>query len=226
MSSVPAPPSPKLPWENRRQIGIADGFFDTVKLFFFAPADAWNRTGERGEIGEALFFSILVSWIGIAASAVYRVILPRPWIQFVPVEFRRRFPGLAGIGAGRAACSILLAPIAVVFGLFIAALVVHVCLLVVGAVKDSSSGFEGTFRVLAYSAVASLANLVPFVGGLIAFGWGFALVVLGTVRMHKTTTGRAVAALLIPIAIVAALAAAAVLALLAFFVHRAHASTL
>jgi hypothetical protein len=220
MSNIPTPPTAPLPWENRRQIGLADAILETVKLFFLSPREAWNRTSERGEIGEALLFGVLVSWIGSAASTIYHAMLPRPWVQFIPADVLRRFPGLAGAGAGRAACSILFAPVGAVIGLFLAALVVHVCLLIVGGVASSASGFEGTFRVLAYSSVASLANVVPFVGGLIAFFWGFALVVLGFVRIHKTTTGRAVAALLIPLVLIAALVALAIMALLFFVFDR------
>ena len=87
-------------------------------------------------------------------------------------------------------------------GLFIAAAVFHLCLMMVGGLNQSTSRFEGTFRTVSYSSVSMLANIIPFVGGLIGLVWGFFLNVKGAVRMHKTTPGKALAALLIPLAIV------------------------
>lgn len=52
---------------------------------------------------------------------------------------------------------------------------------------------------MSYSYVSSLAQVVPVVGGLIALVWNIILQVIGLVRMHRTTQGKAVGAVLIPI---------------------------
>ena len=44
-----------------------------------------------------------------------------------------------------------------------------------------------------------LIGVIPFVGGLAAVVWNLILVVLGVVRMHRTTQGKAIAGVLIPL---------------------------
>ena len=95
------------------------------------------------------------------------------------------------------------AVIGILLGLFIGAAVLHLFVLLVGAARTSASGFEGTFRVVAYASTASIAQVIPFVGGLISLVWWIVLAVKGIQRMHRTTSGRAVAAVLLPMAAVA-----------------------
>jgi len=101
--------------------------------------------------------------------------------------------------AGAILIQVGVAPILVLIGLFVGAAIYHVSFLVVGATKESTTGFEGTFRVVAYSSVSNLANVIPFVGGLAAVVWNLVLMVMGAVRMHRTTQGKAVAGVLIPL---------------------------
>ncbi|HEX7254009.1 MAG TPA: hypothetical protein VF376_14095, partial [Thermoanaerobaculia bacterium] len=84
-------------------------------------------------------------------------------------------------------------------GLFVFAAILHFCCLIVGALTASPSGFEGTFRVVSYSHVSSLAAIVPVVGWLAALVWWVILAVLGIQRLHRTTQGKAIGAVLIPI---------------------------
>ena len=58
---------------------------------------------------------------------------------------------------------------------------------------------SGSFRAVSYASVSSLANLIPFVGGLASVVWNLILVVMGAVRMHRTTQGKAIAGVLIPL---------------------------
>ena len=148
--------------------------------------------------------------IGAVFRAVYGLLFAPFWMRLIPFAIRNRWIGgwphrMPGAGG----CAIVVWPIATAIGvtvaLFVASAVVHVCLMMVGGLTNSTSKFEGTFRAVAYSGVAMLAQAVPFAGGLIALVWGFFLNVKGIVRMHRTTPGRAAAALLIPLAVVIAL---------------------
>jgi hypothetical protein len=73
--------------------------------------------------------------------------------------------------------------------------------MVVGAFKDSTAGFEGTLRAVSYASVGSLAQIVPFVGGMISTVWTIVLSIIGIVALHKATQGKAAAAVLLPIAL-------------------------
>ena len=71
--------------------------------------------------------------------------------------------------------------------------------MIVGALKGSRSQFEGTFRSVRTRAIANVANVVPLVGGLAAGIWAIYLMVLGAQQLHKTTQGKALAGILLPV---------------------------
>jgi hypothetical protein len=123
-------------------------------------------------------------------------------------------------------CSIVVLPITaaitILLGLFICAAVLHLFVLLVGAAKASASGFEGTFRVVAYASTASLAQVIPFVGGLITLVWWIFLSIKGIQRIHRTTSGRAAAAVLLPIAAVAVCLFIAMIAVLGLLFAVGH----
>ena len=202
----PPPPPPNggagqdgLPWERRTELGFFNAFLETIKLFITNPADAWRRAKEKGDYAEPLIFAILVSWIGVAVSSVWSGLFGQTWMAFLPPEMKEKLGSAMATNAGMLLIQVGLAPIFVLIGLFVGAAIYHVSFLVVGATKDSTSGFEGTFRVVAYASVSNLANIVPFVGGLAAVAWSLILLVMGTVRMHRTTQGKAIAGILIPL---------------------------
>ena len=176
-----------------------NAFLETIKLFVTNPAGAWQQTKEKGDFAEPLIFAILVSWIGIAVSAVWSGLFGQAWTAFLPPEMKEKLGGAMATNAGAILIQVGLAPILVLIGLFIGAAIYHVSFLVVGATKDSTTGFEGTFRVVAYSSVSNLANVIPFVGGLAAIVWNLILMVMGAMKMHRTTQGKAVAGVLIPL---------------------------
>jgi hypothetical protein len=95
--------------------------------------------------------------------------------------------------------NIILTPIGLAIGLFIGAGIYH--LLVLLLAKPSNAGFEATFRVVAYASVIQLVSWIPIVG-IVAGLYGIVLSVFGIREVHNTTTGRAVAVVLIPIAVV------------------------
>jgi hypothetical protein len=104
--------------------------------------------------------------------------------------------GFAGVGI---IPHIILLPFVIAIGLFIVAAIIHFFCLIVGALAGSPSGLEGSFRVAAYSQVSSLAAIIPIVGHFIAIVWWVVLTVMGIQRLHRTTQGKAIAAVLIPI---------------------------
>lgn len=194
-----APPAEGLPWERRSEIGFLNGLVETVKLMVTNPAEAWRRAKEKGDYAEPLVFAIIVSWIGVAASSIWSGVFGQAWLAFLPPDIKEKLGGAFATNAGATLIQIGIAPILVLIGLFVGAAIYHVSFLIVGATKDSASGFEGTFRIVAYSSVSQLANLIPFMGGLAAIVWNIILMVLGTVRIHRTTQGKAIAGILIPL---------------------------
>jgi hypothetical protein len=224
-----APAPAGLPWEMRPQVGFADALVDTIRLFVTSPAEAWSRTREKGDIGQPLLFAVVVGWIGVAFNSVWNMIFGNMWLRFLPmlppqVRDQMAFRGF-GRGIGSTLFAFVLAPLFVIVGLFIWAGVLHLCFMIVGALSGSTAGFEGTFRVVGYSGVSQLAQVIPVVGGLAALVWNLVLVVMGTQRIHRTTQGKAIAGVLIPLVLccgcallILVFAGAAILA--AFSGHR------
>ncbi len=201
---VPPPPhggasAEALPWERRAELGFVNAFLETIKLFVTNPADAWRRTREKGDYAEPLIFAILVSWIGIAVSSLWSGLFGQAWTAFLPPEMKEKLGEAFATNAGAMLIQVGIAPILILIGLFVGAAIYHVSFMIVGATNDSTSGFEGTFRAVSYASVSSLANLIPFVGGLASVVWNLILVVMGAVRMHRATQGKAIAGVLIPL---------------------------
>jgi hypothetical protein len=122
-------------------------------------------------------------------------------MSMLPPFLERRFGMMRGLGGGALVVRLVVAPFIIGIGLFIGAAILHLCCMLVGALQNSRSGFEGSLRAVSYSEVSSLASIIPVVGGLIALVWWIVLAVQGVERLHRTTSGKAVAAVLIPVVV-------------------------
>jgi len=194
-----AVPAVGLPWEMRPQVGFADGLVDTIRLFMTSPREAWSRTREKGDYGQPILFAICVGWVAAAFNTVWSMMFGQAWLRFLPPDAREMMRGFVASSVGWTVAQILIAPILVVCGLFIGAAIMHLCVMIVGGLSNSNAGFEGTVRIVGYSWVAQLAQIVPLFGGLIAMVWALVLYVMGIERLHRTTQGKAIAAVLIPV---------------------------
>src|SRR5215216_6728608 len=157
-------------------------FISTVQRVVLQPADFFRDILRQGDFINPLIFAIICYEV----SAILGGLL-----------------SLVGIGAsqgfGSFIASIILAPIFTAIGLFIFSGILY--LLVMLIVGSRNSGFEATFRVVAYSAVTSLVSWIPFIGGILSL-YGIYLGIVGIREMHNTTTSKAAIVVLIPVAII------------------------
>jgi hypothetical protein len=72
-------------------------------------------------------------------------------------------------------------------------------------VGPTNGGFAATFRAAASASVTSLASWLPVIGGLISL-YALYLAIVGIRELYQTTTAKAAAVVLIPMAVVGALA--------------------
>ena len=93
---------------------------------------------------------------------------------------------------------VILSPLFVTVLLITVSAVLHLCLLTVGGGKN---GFEGTFRVVAYSQATQIFTVVPFVGGLVGWFWCLIVQVIGVREIHETTYLKVIIAFCIPLMI-------------------------
>lgn len=203
--NLPAPPEPEVasgvagnPWERRATEGTANGFIEALKLFVTAPTEAFAQTIKQGDYGSPLLFAIIVGWIGIAVGQIWETLMGASILSMLPAEVRSQIPFLIG-SAGGFLFNVIFAPVFIIIGIFIWSAILHLCLIIVGGLGQSRAGFEGSFRVVSYSTVAQLANLVPILGGTICLVWSLFLAVIGVQQIHQTAQGKAVLAVLIPV---------------------------
>ncbi len=158
-------------------------FIATVQAVVLRPVDFFRGILRQGDLINPLIFALICYEVAAILGGLLRVV----------------GIGATNQGFGSFLVSIILAPIFAAIGLFIGAGILH--LLVMLFVGSRNSGFEATFRVVAYSAVTSLVSWIPYIGGLLSL-YGIYLGIVGIREMHNTSTGKAALVVLIPAAIV------------------------
>jgi len=159
-------------------------FINAVRGVVTAPVGFFRGIRREGDFVNPLIFAIICYEVSAILGGL---------LSLVGV-------GMGGTrGFGSFLIGIILAPIGAAIGLFIGAAILH--LLVMLIVGSRNAGFEGTFRVGAYSAVTTLVSWIPIIG-LIASLYGIYLAIVGIREVHSTTTGRAALVVLIPAVVV------------------------
>ena len=188
--------APKLPFEDPAQPAVA-GLVETVKLFVTDPTTAFRRMSLTIGIFRPLFYGVLLAGVGEAVAYLFGLVFQASIFGFLSqIDGMEEIIPAAFLGLGIGIFALILAPVFIVVGIFIYSLIVHLFLMMVGG---DQSGFGATFRVLCYSNTSQLAQVVPIAGGIIEFVWSLILGLIGLTEAHRTTTGKAAAAVLLPI---------------------------
>ena len=181
-----------LPWDNRMQLGFLPAFFETLKLVLLNPTTAFENMRKEGGLGDPLLYAVLGGSAGFIVSVIWNVLLGSMggWSERNPIA------GMIGAGFGVVVC-IILAPLFIALLVLIGAAILHLCLMLVGGAKRP---FETTFRVVSYAVGSTnVLAIVPFCGGAIAAIWNIVLECIGLAKAHDTSTGKAVAAVFLPL---------------------------
>ena len=192
--SGPAAPRSGLPWDERQTKGLLNALIETLQMVLSRPVAAFTAMKREGGLGEPLLYAIIGGTLGGVFAFTYNFALR----SFT--SFGNRHDALAHLFGGLTWIFLLiLTPLFVVIGMFIASAILHVCLMIVGGAKQP---FETTFRVVCF-AEGSVSPLlvIPFCGGLIVGIWKVILYCIGLARAHETDTGRAVIAVLLPLVV-------------------------
>jgi hypothetical protein len=192
--SRPAAPRSGLPWDERQTKGLLNALIETLQMVLTRPVAAFTAMKREGGLGEPLLYAIIGGTFGGVFAFTYNFALR----SFT--SFGNRHDALAHLFGGLTWIFLLiLTPLFVVIGMFIASAILHVCLMIVGGAKQS---FETTFRVVCF-AEGSVSPLlvIPFCGGLIVGIWKVILYCIGLARAHETDTGRAIIAVLLPLVV-------------------------
>ena len=169
----------------------------TVRLLVFDPAAAFSGLRADGDLTSPMLFGIIVSWICMLLSQLWNVLLSntlgRALGEMEGLELLFEAPSLLELVG-----VMVLWPVIFVVIVFIGAGILHLCLMMVGAMEKTQLGFEGTLKVYIYATVSWLAMIIPLAGSLVGTLWHFVLLVIGFAKVHRTGQGRSLAAVLIP----------------------------
>jgi len=196
--SVPPEPAASLrektPWEDREQLGLLSGLLKTVKAVLFSPADFFKKMSVSGGLTDPLLFGLILGMTGCLFHYVWQASLHGVTRSFMSPEIRAASEySMQGVGLAFLAAS---TPFVIIFTLFIQTGFLHMCLLMV---RGAKSGYEATFRVVAYSGSPFVLMAIPFCGTLIAVIWSMVIITIGLKEAHETTGGRATVAVFLPV---------------------------
>jgi hypothetical protein len=149
-----------------------------------------------GGMVRPLVYGLIAGTAGAIFGAVYGFVLQMALQGSVGLLGRSHLAAGAFQGIFGLFVNIVLAPVGVLIGAFVASAIYHVLLAVLGQAQES---FEATFRVVCYSYAAALVAVVPLCGSILAGLWSLALVAIGLSKAHRTSLGFAILVVLLPI---------------------------
>ena len=194
-------PTSSTPWEDMPSLGFFAAFFRTIKEVLFTHTQFFQKMPVGNGMTAPLFYGVILGFVGALISVL---------LQYALFGSMGSFPGgegMEGMGGSiqlfQTTFIIIYAiflPLLIAIGLFIISGIFHLCLLIVGAGKR---GFEATFRVVAYTSSTQVFAIVPVIGAFIMTIYNLVLWTIGFRESHRTTTGRALIAVLLPVIVVA-----------------------
>jgi hypothetical protein len=152
-------------------------------------------------LGLPLVFFILVSEFQAICQLMWHYLGLDP-LMTIGGQAPQQDPAALEFGAG-SLMILLIYPVLFTIWLFIMSGVIHLLLRIFGS---GAAGFEGTFRVLSYSAAPSVLAIIPYAGAFAGGFWSLVIMFIGLKFIHSTNFVRVLFAFLLPLIIIIALA--------------------
>lgn len=193
-------------------------FWTSVRDIILRPARFFSSQSEmlvsEGGLSTALAFAVIVQWLASFFNFVWRstagvlvqdkmsdlfriagdVIESRPGMAESLDGIRERaVEFLFGAGA------IVLTPFTTLLKLMLIALLVHAAVrFFMKEMQDRPHRYSTTLKILAYSTAPWILCIIPGIGVVVAWLLAFSAGVIGIREVYRTTTGRAVLAIVFP----------------------------
>jgi hypothetical protein len=193
-----APAALSFPWPPAEDESPLAALGRTWRGASLAPRAFFRALPEHQGLGPAILYYLIIG-IAAAGATLFWTLLG------VGVQADRdAVLGQGSLTAMHPAVEFLLSPLLLLLTLFLAAAVTHLLLKLFGGANRS---FNFTTRVLAFAYSPSLLEVVPFVGVFLGFVWTLVVAIIGLKEGHRTSLGRVLAAVLIPLVIAGAIVA-------------------
>lgn len=182
-----------LPWEVEQTVGT---LFETLRLVLLEPSRAFSMAGVARGLGPALAYALILGIVGGLVSTLTAMGVADVGLEaLIPAEYQ----STVGELFQPQLFQVIAIPVTVVFAAFITSGICHLGLMVGGG---AHSGFEATFRGVAFaSGSVALFQIVPFMGDLVAFVWSLVIMTIAFTHLHRTTTGVAILGAMAPLII-------------------------
>lgn len=186
------------PFEQLDRYGFFMGLFMTIKLVLTSPRLFFSVMPIGGGLSKPLTFAILTAMIQSLAQFAWGVAGLMPGVEFSGQEM---VPAVYDATNGM--FELLLTPAFVALTLFFISGFYN---LILKVLRSDTAGFEGTFRVVAYAYAPIVTGIFPMpvleiMGGWMFVNavWSLVLAAIGLKYVHKTSYGKVIPVLLLPL---------------------------
>ncbi|MEW5737890.1 MAG: YIP1 family protein [Myxococcota bacterium] len=184
-----------LPWDERESIGTWRAWWRTCVQLISSPTSTLESARSDGSFGGSVLFSLLSTLVGYGMTVG---VLSLSVIPAMVLGAKRGeagdLTGVAIVLLGFVFYAVLILVVQMAILLVFAALD-HVMLLMLGA---QPKRYEVSVRANALAMAPALVGLVPLCGVYVWPLWAIVLRIIALMHLHKTTAGKAAAAVLIP----------------------------
>lgn len=190
--------SGSVPWENLGEHGFFKGLWATIVGAVFRPTQFFRAMPTAGGISKPMSFYILLTVLSAALQSAWNSLLfdaLNQRFQFPP-EFAEHFH--TTLGQSLVALAVVIPALSVLY-IFAFSAIMHLGLRTMNA---ASGRFEGTLRAMAYTNAVGVFSLVPFLGPLVGMFWWMAIYLIALKEVHRSTYGRVLLGIHIPVLVV------------------------
>jgi hypothetical protein len=177
-------------------------FAETVRRVVLEPAGFFSRITSQERVRPPIAFAVICGVVSLALGIVVELLIPVDFGTFgggsdgIREAVPERFGGLAV--AGILLGFVVLAPLLILIGLYIGALIYQGLIRVI--VGRENAGYWVTFKIYAYTSVVELLTWVPVLW-VIASAYGYYLIFIAVREAHSATRARAAIVAAIPFAV-------------------------
>lgn len=202
-TDVPIAARAQFPWPPTGDEPVLDAWGRTWSGASLHPGQFFASMPRQGSIGPAVLYYLSIG-IPVAGAQLFWTMVRSSTGNAVDATAG----ALGGIGDWSPLMGFLFSPVYLLVSLFLAAGVTH---LLLKLFNGASGDYGMTTRVFAFAYSPQLLGIIPVAGTFAGFIWMVVVAIWGLREAHRTTTARAAAAILIPLAFALVFVALAVL---------------
>jgi hypothetical protein len=184
---------PLAPGEDL-ELSSLGGFLLTLSAVLFRPGEFFQNLGREGWAVPTAF-ALIVSSVGLLAALFWQFLVLAP-AGGNAGDFARLLP-FRGLGPGLLLALMAASPVLVLVNLGVGGICWWGSVALVGAGRD----FTPAWRIFCYAQAGMALGLIPFFGLLVAGIWVLALMYCGVKQVYGISTGGALGALAIYLAL-------------------------